>query len=102
MKTIPRIQNIYRPEATRVEDYNEVERKFNTDELTMQASRCMDCGIPFCHGLGCPLGNVIPEMNEAARTLNWKRAWEICLNLLAEYALPFVKMPALKILKMYL
>lgn len=77
MKTIPRIQNIYRPEATRVEDYNEVERKFNTDELTMQASRCMDCGIPFCHGLGCPLGNVIPEMNEAARTLNWKRAWEI-------------------------
>lgn len=77
MKTIPRIQNIYRPEATRVEDYNEVERKFNTDELTMQASRCMDCGIPFCHGLGCPLGNVVPEMNEAARTLNWKRAWEI-------------------------
>ena len=77
MKNIPRIQNIYRPEATRVEDYNEVERKFNTEELTMQASRCMDCGIPFCHGLGCPLGNVIPEMNEAVRTLNWKRAWEI-------------------------
>ena len=77
MKTIPRIENIYRPEATRVEDYNEVERKFNAEELTMQASRCMDCGIPFCHGLGCPLGNVIPEMNEAVRTLNWKRAYEI-------------------------
>ncbi len=77
MKTIQRIQNIYRPEATRIEDYNEVERKFNTEELTMQASRCMDCGIPFCHGIGCPLGNVIPEMNEALRTLNWKRAWEI-------------------------
>ncbi len=77
MKTIPRIQNIYRPEATRIEDYKEVERKFNTEELTIQASRCMDCGIPFCHGLGCPLGNVIPEMNDAVKHENWKLAWEI-------------------------
>lgn len=77
MKAIPRIYDIYRPESTRIEDYLEVERKFNKEELTIQASRCMDCGIPFCHGLGCPLGNVIPEMNEAVRLGKWALAWEI-------------------------
>ncbi len=77
MKNIPRINNIYRTETTRIEDYNEVERTLETEELIMQASRCMDCGIPFCHGLGCPLSNIIPEMNEAVKNLNWKRAWDI-------------------------
>ena len=77
MKNISRIQNIYRMESSRVEDYLEVERKFQNDELQEQSSRCMDCGIPFCHGLGCPLGNVIPDMNEAVRQDDYKKAWNI-------------------------
>lgn len=77
MKTIPRINDIYRPESVRTADFNDVERTLAKEELTEQASRCMDCGIPFCHGLGCPLENVIPEMNEAAGKENWQEAWNI-------------------------
>ena len=77
MKNISRIQNIYRTESSRIEDYLDVERKLQSDELQLQASRCMDCGIPFCHGLGCPLGNVIPDMNEAVRKNDYKAAWDI-------------------------
>lgn len=77
MKTIARIENIYRPETTRIKDYKDVEREFSIDELVSQASRCMDCGIPFCHGLGCPLENVIPEMNAAVEEENWQLAWDI-------------------------
>ena len=77
MKNISRIQNIYRMESSRIEDFLDVERKLQSDELQLQASRCMDCGIPFCHGLGCPLGNVIPDMNEAVRQDDYKKAWNI-------------------------
>ena len=42
-----------------------------------QAARCMDCGIPFCHGAGCPLGNRIPEFNELVYRGRWKEACEI-------------------------
>ena len=45
-------------------------------QLTQQASRCMDCGIPFCHS-GCPLGNIIPEFNDAVRVQDWEAAYEI-------------------------
>ena len=75
MKNISRIQNIYRMESSRIEDFLDVERKLQSDELQEQSSRCMDCGIPFCHGLGCPLGNVIPDMNEAVRQDDYKKAW---------------------------
>ena len=77
MKNISRIQNIYRMESSRIEDFLDVERKLQSDELQEQSSRCMDCGIPFCHGLGCPLGNVIPDMNEAVRQDDYKKAWNI-------------------------
>src|SRR5487761_1986118 len=52
-----------RPIALRVKDWNEVYQPFPREELTRQAARCMDCGIPFCHE-GCPLGNLIPEWND--------------------------------------
>ncbi len=72
-----RIKEIYRPVSTRLQDYNEVERNLTATELKTQAQRCQDCGIPFCHGRGCPLENVIPEINAAVAADNWRLAWDI-------------------------
>ncbi len=52
-----------RPVAERIHDWREVYQPFPGDRLRVQAARCMDCGIPFCHQ-GCPLGNLIPEWND--------------------------------------
>lgn len=52
-----------RPIKIRIHDWREVYQPFPADQLSVQASRCMDCGIPFCHN-GCPLGNLIPEWND--------------------------------------
>jgi len=60
----------------RVNDYNELYMEFSDEKSQQQAARCMDCGIPFCHS-GCPLGNNIPEFNDAAYQGNWKLAVEI-------------------------
>ena len=57
----------------RVGDYRHVYYAYPADELTRQASRCMDCGIPFCHQ-GCPLGNLIPDWNDLVYRDNWKAA----------------------------
>ncbi len=64
-----------RPEE-RVKDYKEIYEDFPVAKTVEQASRCMDCGIPFCHN-GCPLGNIIPEFNEAVHEEDWRRAFEI-------------------------
>lgn len=50
--------------AERVKDYKEFNNLYKDNKLVEQASRCMDCGVPFCHN-GCPLGNLIPEFNDA-------------------------------------
>jgi len=63
----------------RVGDYYEVEGDLNEGLTTKQASRCMDCGVPFCHH-GCPLGNNIPEFNDAVYQGNWKLAYEILIS----------------------
>ncbi|CCH01359.1 glutamate synthase, NADH/NADPH, small subunit [Fibrella aestuarina BUZ 2] len=60
----------------RVHDYKEIEQPFNERQTQQQAARCMDCGTPFCHS-GCPLGNIIPEFNDAVYEQNWEYAWEI-------------------------
>jgi len=60
----------------RINDYNELYVEFSEEKTQQQAARCMDCGIPFCHN-GCPLGNNIPEFNDAAYQGNWKLAIEI-------------------------
>lgn len=60
----------------RVKDYNEFVERYSDDKLNQQAARCMNCGIPFCHS-GCPLGNVIPEFNDAVYRKNWKEAYDI-------------------------
>ena len=65
----------HRPVELRLLDWKEVYEDFATDEVRTQASRCMDCGIPFCHN-GCPLGNLIPEWNDLAWRGDWPEAIE--------------------------
>ena len=65
-----------KPVQERLQHYNEFIEKFNEDKLNQQAARCMNCGVPFCHS-GCPLGNVIPEFNDAVYQKDWKEAYDI-------------------------
>ncbi|WP_018155747.1 glutamate synthase subunit beta [Demetria terragena] len=64
-----------RPVPVRIRDWKEVYEEQQLGTLQRQAGRCMDCGIPFCHQ-GCPLGNLIPEWNNLARTGEWSDAIE--------------------------
>ena len=74
--TIPRQEAGYRPVHDRINDFGEVEQTLNTSERKQQASRCMDCGVPFCHW-ACPLGNRPPEFQDAFYKGKWKEAYEI-------------------------
>lgn len=65
-----------RPVEERVKDYNEFINRYSDEQLNKQSARCMNCGIPFCHN-GCPLGNVIPEFNDAVYRKNWEEAYDI-------------------------
>lgn len=65
-----------RDSKVRVEDYKELYVEFPEEKTNQQAARCMDCGIPFCHN-GCPLGNIIPEFNDAVFREEWGEAYEI-------------------------
>jgi glutamate synthase (NADPH/NADH) small chain len=60
----------------RVADYREIDIDLSDEKTQAQAARCMDCGTPFCHH-GCPLGNIIPEFNDAVYEGNWGYAYEI-------------------------
>ncbi|MEM9884607.1 MAG: glutamate synthase subunit beta [Bacteroidota bacterium] len=60
----------------RVGDYKELYQEFSSEQTQQQASRCMDCGVPFCHSK-CPLGNIIPEFNDAVYEEDWEQAYEI-------------------------
>ncbi len=63
----------------RIKDYLEVDAAMDDNITYHQATRCMDCGTPFCHQ-GCPLGNIIPEFNDAVYQQNWKLAYEILIS----------------------
>ena len=65
-----------RPVQERLQDYHEFVGQYESDKLNQQSARCMNCGIPFCHH-GCPLGNVIPEFNDAVYRQSWKEAYDI-------------------------
>lgn len=65
-----------RPAQERIHDYKEIDTPFSETTTQQQAARCMDCGTPFCHS-GCPLGNIIPEFNDAVYEQNWEYAFEI-------------------------
>ncbi len=71
----PRESPARRPVPVRVRDWQEVYEPFPTDRLRAQASRCMDCGVPFCND-GCPLGNLIPEWNDLVHRDRWRAAAE--------------------------
>src|SRR4051794_26455888 len=71
--TIGRKSTPRRPREERVADYNDVYERLPEDDLKQQASRCMDCGIPFCNS-GCPLGNLIPEWNDLVYQGEWRTA----------------------------
>lgn len=60
----------------RVKDYKEFVKPYSEAKLNEQAARCMNCGVPFCHS-GCPLGNVIPEFNDAVYDGNYEEAYRI-------------------------
>jgi len=60
----------------RIADYSEVEQTLNSEDRALQASRCMDCGIPFCQW-GCPVDNLIPEWNEKLYKGDWKAAIDL-------------------------
>lgn len=74
--TVPRQEAGYRPIHDRIRDFSEVEQTLNTSERKLQASRCMDCGVPFCHW-ACPVSNRPPEFQDAMYKGKWKEAYEI-------------------------
>lgn len=74
--TINRKEAGYRPVHDRINDFGEVEQTLNTSDRMKQASRCMDCGVPFCHW-ACPLGNKQPEWQHLIYTGKWKEAYQV-------------------------
>jgi glutamate synthase (NADPH/NADH) small chain len=76
---IPRKEAGYRPVQERIYDFGEVEQTLNREDRKLQASRCMDCGVPFCHW-ACPLGNKMPEWQD----LIYKEKWQEAIDILQE------------------
>jgi glutamate synthase (NADPH/NADH) small chain len=66
----------YRPVLERIRDFGEVEQTLNIEDRMLQASRCMDCGVPFCHW-ACPLANRMPEWQDSLYRGKWQEAYEI-------------------------
>jgi glutamate synthase (NADPH) small chain len=74
-KEIPREMPKRKPVSLRIADWDEIYEPMPEDKLRAQGARCMDCGIPFCHGpTGCPLGNIIPEWNDLVYRDRWREA----------------------------
>ena len=87
-KELPRKMPSRRPVELRVLDWNEIyipfgDKRKHEQELRDQGARCMDCGIPFCHGpTGCPLGNIIPEWNDLVYKNRWREALDMLFKTL--------------------
>ena len=74
-KEFPRTIVPYRDEEVRINDFDEIFSKGNTDQLKLQGARCMDCGVPFCQSDdGCPVDNLIPEWNDLVYRGEWRAA----------------------------
>jgi glutamate synthase (NADPH/NADH) small chain len=67
----------HRPVEQRIHDFSELDLPLTPEQIVQQTARCMDCGIPFCHGVGCPLKNVIPDLNDLVYHNNWRQACEM-------------------------
>ena len=76
--SVPRQEAGHRPVYERIKDFAEVEQTLNENDRRLQASRCMECGVPFCHW-ACPLGNKQPEWQDAV----YRGKWELAYKLLA-------------------
>ncbi|MDR0758241.1 MAG: glutamate synthase, partial [Tannerella sp.] len=74
--TVPRQEAGYRPVEDRINDFGEVEQTLNSYDRRTQASRCMDCGVPFCHW-ACPIGNKQPEWQDKLYRGQWQEAFYI-------------------------
>ena len=74
--TIHRQEAGYRPVHERIDDFSEVEETLNSGDRRTQASRCMDCGVPFCHW-ACPLGNKQPEWQDLLYKGRYKEAYHV-------------------------
>lgn len=72
-KEFERKDETYKPVKERITHYSEFTKPLSTAEITEQGSRCMDCGIPFCHS-ACPLGNLIPDFNHMVHQGEWRKA----------------------------
>ena len=72
---IPRRDRGYQPVDERIRHWDEFVIPLPEEELKLQAARCMDCGIPYCHN-GCPINNQIPDWNDLAYRGDWKTAIE--------------------------
>src|SRR5450759_5268234 len=58
----------------RVQHFGELHLRLSSDDIQQQAARCMDCGVPFCHSIGCPLDNVVPEFIDLVYRDRWREA----------------------------
>jgi len=67
----------YRPIEERIGNFKEFDLPLTPDDIAQQAARCMDCGLPFCHGVGCPLKNYIPDINDLIYKNRWQQACEL-------------------------
>ncbi len=76
-KKFPREDFKYRSVTERLKDYKTIYKEYTEDYIKLQASRCQDCGIPFCHGFGCPVSNMIPDFNDLVYRGLWKDALDI-------------------------
>src|SRR5260221_2621432 len=74
--SVQRIENGYRPVQERIRDSKEVEAQLSDAERKLQASRCMDCGVPFC-SWSCPVANVMPEWQDKILQGDWRAGYEI-------------------------
>jgi len=72
----PRVEVGHRPIDQRVRDWREIDLPLADEALNRQAARCMDCGVPYCHSVGCPLRNRIPEFNDLVYRRRWREASE--------------------------
>ncbi len=71
----PRLSVQQRPVKERIRDYREIFLPSSAELIEREGARCMDCGTPYCHALGCPVVNLIPEWNDAVYNGQWREAW---------------------------
>jgi glutamate synthase (NADPH) small chain len=67
----------HRPIEQRIHDFQELDLPLTPEQIIQQTARCMDCGIPFCHGVGCPLNNFIPDFNDLIYQGHWREACDL-------------------------